>query len=171
MGWDSDDARNDSNAAIHMKMPMPRTNHLCSSVFICGSLLFFSAAAQAKVTVEDAWVRETVPAQRSTGAFAIVKSTEKAKLVAVKSPAAKIVEIHESRMDGGVMRMNAVDAVELPAGKAVRLEPSAGYHVMLMELARPMKVGEQVPLAFVVEDAAGHRTTVEARAVVRPLAQ
>jgi hypothetical protein len=134
-------------------------------------LTCISFAATAKVTVEDAWVRETVAAQKSTGAFAVVKSSAKAKLVGVKSPAAKIVEIHESRMDGGVMRMNAVDAVELPAGKAVRLEPSAGYHVMLIDLARPMKVGEKVPLGFVVEDAAGRRTTIEAQAVVRPLAQ
>ena len=150
---------------------MIRTIHLCSSVFICGSLLFFAAAAQAKVTVEEAWVRETVPAQKTTGAFATLTSTEKAKVVAVKSPVAKVVEIHSSSMEKGVMHMHAVDAVELPAGKAVRLEPSAGYHVMLIDLARPMKVGDKVPLAFVVEDAAGRKTTVQAQAVVRSLAQ
>jgi copper(I)-binding protein len=142
-----------------------------SAALAAGITLFASLAATARVTIEDAWVRETVPAQRTTGAFATVKSTEKARIVAVQSPAAKIVEIHESSMKGGVMQMNAVDAVELPAGKAVRLEPSAGYHVMLMELAHPMKVGDKVPLSFVVEDAAGKKTTVEAQAVVRPLTQ
>jgi copper(I)-binding protein len=57
-----------------------RTNHLCSSVFICGFLLLASAA-HAEVTVKDAWVRGTVPAQKSTGAFATLTSTEDAKLV------------------------------------------------------------------------------------------
>ncbi len=150
---------------------MFRANHLCSSVFICGSLFAFPGIAQAKVTIEDAWVRETVPAQKTTGAFATVKSTEAAKLLAVKSPVAKVVEIHSSSTKNGVMHMSAVDAVALPAGKTVRLVPGGEYHVMLIGLARPMKVGETVPLSFVVQDAAGHRTTVEAQAVVRPLAQ
>jgi copper(I)-binding protein len=150
---------------------MFRTIHLCSSVFICGCLLFFSTLAEAKVTVDDAWVRETVPAQKTTGAFATVTSAEGGKLVAVKSPVAKVVEIHSSSTKGGVMRMSAVDSVKLPAGKAVHLAPAGGYHVMLIDLARPMKVGEKVPLAFVVQDASGRKTTVEVQAVVRPLAR
>jgi copper(I)-binding protein len=130
-----------------------------------------SFAAQAKVTIEDAWVRETVPAQKTTGAFATVTSTEGAKLVAVKSPVAKVVEVHSSSTKNGVMHMAAVDSVALPAGKAVHFAPASGYHVMLIDLTRPMKVGEKVPLAFVVQDAAGKKTTVEVQAVVRSLAR
>ncbi len=48
------------------------------------------------MTAKDAWVRGTVPAQKTTGAFATLTSSEDAKLVAVKSPAAKTVEVHES---------------------------------------------------------------------------
>jgi len=69
------------------------------------------------------------------------------------------------------MQMHAVDSVALPAGKAVHLAPAGGYHVMLIDLAQPMKVGEKVPLAFVVQDASGRKTTVEVQAVVRPLAR
>jgi hypothetical protein len=139
-----------------------------STLFACITLTV-SFAAQAKVTIEDAWVREMVPAQKSTGAFATVKSSEEAKLVAVKSPAAKAVEIHSSAMKGGVMHMQAVDAVELPAGKAVHLAPAGGYHVMLIDVTHPLKVGDKVPLSFVVEDEGGHRSTVETIAVVRSL--
>jgi copper(I)-binding protein len=147
-----------------------RESHLCSSVFICASLLFLSVAAQAAVTVKDAWVRGTVPAQKTTGAFATLTSTEDAKLVAVKSPAAKTVEVHRSEMHGGMMHMEAVDAVPLPAGKAVKLEPG-GFHVMLIGLTRPIQAGTKVPLEFVFEDAKGRRSTVSAEAPVRPLGQ
>ena len=111
-----------------------------------------------------------MPAQRTTGAFATITSTEDAKLVAVKTPVAKTVEIHRSDMRGGVMRMEAVDAVPLPAGKPVKLD-EGGLHVMLMGLAQPIKAGTKVPLEFVVQDAKGKRSTVRAEATVRPLGQ
>ena len=51
-------------------------------------------------------------------------------LMGVSTPAAQRVEIHEMKMDAGVMRMSAVAALPLPAGKTVELKPG-GYHVML----------------------------------------
>jgi len=147
-----------------------RESHLCSSAFICGSLFFIAVSAQAGVTVSDAWVRGTVPAQRTTGAFATLTSTENAKLVAVKTPVAKTVEIHRSDMRAGMMRMEAVDAVPLPAGKPVKLD-EGGFHVMLMGVSKPIKAGAKVPLEFVVEDAKGKRSIVSTQASVRPLGQ
>ena len=133
-------------------------------------LLSFPALSHAAVTVKDAWVRGTVPAQTVTGAFATLTSTENAKLVAVKSPVAKTVEVHRSEMRGGMMHMEAVDAVPLPAGKPVKLD-EGGFHVMLMGLSRPIQAGSRVPLEFVVEDAKGKRSTVSTEAAVRPLGQ
>jgi copper(I)-binding protein len=142
-----------------------RIQSLCLAMF-----LSFAGLAHAAVTVKDAWVRGTVPAQKTTGAFATLTSTEDAKLVAVKSPIAKTVEVHRSEMHGGMMHMEAVDAVPLPAGKAVELEPG-GFHVMLIGLTRPIPAGMKVPLEFVIEDAKGKRSTVSAEAPVRPLGQ
>jgi copper(I)-binding protein len=153
-----------------MKAPTDGRAAACATLLACITLVA-SLAAQAKVTVEDATVGETVPAQKSTGAFATVKSDEGGKLVAVKTPMAKIVEIHSSTVKNGVMQMRAVDSVDLPAGRAVHLAPAGSYHVMLIGLVRPMKVGDKVPLTFVVEDAKGKKSTVEAQAVVRSLAR
>ena len=127
-----------------------------------------SIAAQAEVTAKDAWVRGTVPAQKSTGAFVTLTSREDAKLVAASSPVAKQVEIHMSMRSGDVMHMHAVEAVELPAGKPVELKPG-GYHVMLMGLTRQVKAGDTVPLAFTIQDRDGKRTKLEVQAAVRPL--
>ena len=54
-------------------------------------------------------------------------------------------------------------ALELPAGKTVELK-SGGYHVMLMELAKPLAKGDTVPITFTVEGKDGKRTTVEVKA-------
>lgn len=130
--------------------------------------LIASPLAHAAVTARDAWVRGTVPAQKTTGAFLTLESSEDAKVVGVKSPAAKSAEIHASDMKDGVMRMHAVEALPLPAGRRVELTPG-GHHVMLMGLARPLGEGDTVPLVFTVEDGKGRRTTLEVKAPVRPL--
>jgi len=78
--------------------------------------------------------RGVVPGQMATGAFMRLTAAADATLVDAASPAARIVEIHEMKMDGGVMKMSAIDRLPLPAGKAWS---SAGcYHVMLMDLSR-----------------------------------
>jgi copper(I)-binding protein len=144
-----------------------RTLHLCSSVFICGSIAF-AFNAHAEVRAKDAWVRGTVPAQKTTGAFLTLESSDDAKVVGVKSPAAKTAEIHSSGMKDGVMHMHAIEALALPAGKRVELKPG-GLHVMLMGLAKPLGESDTVPLTFTIEDARGKRTTLEVKAFVRPL--
>jgi periplasmic copper chaperone A len=122
----------------------------------------------AAVTATDAWVRGTVPAQKSTGAFVTLQSSEDVKVVAVATPAAKTVEIHESAMQDATMQMRAVASVALPAGRRVEFKPG-GYHVMLFGLAKPLAAGDAVPLTFTVEDSRGKRSTFEVRAEVRAL--
>jgi hypothetical protein len=124
--------------------------------------------AAAQVVVANAWVRGTVEGQKATGAFMEIKSATDATLVGAASPVARIVELHEMKMDAGVMKMKAVDRLPLPAGKAVELKPG-GYHVMLMDLAQPLKEGDSVPVTLTVEDKSGKKQAVEVKAQVRGL--
>jgi copper(I)-binding protein len=132
--------------------------------------LLASGAAVAQVAVADAWVRGTVVGQRSTGAFMTLTAPADAALVGAASPAAKIVEIHQMTMEGGVAKMRAVPRIELPAGKRVALEPG-GYHVMLMALQQPLKEGETVRITLTFEQRDGKRTSLDVNAPVRPLTQ
>ena len=127
-----------------------------------------AAAARAQVTVADAWVRGTVTGQKATGAFMRLQSASDTALVAAASPVAGVVEIHEMKMDGGVMKMSAIRSLAVPAGTTTELKPG-GYHVMLMELKQPLKEGETVPVTLTFEDKAGKRQAVEVRAPVRAL--
>jgi copper(I)-binding protein len=136
------------------------------SVALLAAALALPAAAQVAVT--DAWVRGTVAGQSATGAFMRLTSVSDASLVAAASPVAGIVEIHQMKHEGGMMKMSAVDRVALPAGKAVELAPG-GYHVMLMGLKQPLKEGETVPVTLTFEDKAGKKQTIEVKAPVRAL--
>lgn len=130
------------------------------------SLCIAGMAAQAQVSVKEAWVRATVAQQKSTGAFMQLSSAKAVKLVSVSSPVAGVAEVHEMKMDGGVMKMRPVEALDLPAGQAVELK-AGGFHLMLMELKSPIKDGDTVPLSLVFEGTDKKRETVEVKASVR----
>jgi periplasmic copper chaperone A len=132
------------------------------------TLAVAGSTALAQTTVQDGWVRGTVPQQKATGAFARITSATGGKLVGASSPVAGVVEIHEMTMDGSVMKMRAVPALDLPAGRTVELRPG-GYHVMLMDLKQPLQAGDTVPLTLVVESAGGKRETLALKLPVRAL--
>lgn len=131
-------------------------------------LLMAALPALAQVTVGEPWVRATVAAQKATGAFMTLTSTQNVKLVGVSSPAAGIVEVHEMKMDNDMMRMRQIESLDLPAGKPVKLAPG-GYHLMLMNLKQPLKDGDKVALTLEIEDAKKVRSKVVVDAPVKPL--
>ena len=90
------------------------------SRFIQTSLLLFILAfsAHAEVTVQDPWVRPTVPQQKATGAFMRITSTVVANLVGITSPVADRVEIHEMKMDKDIMTMRAVPSLPLSISRS-----------------------------------------------------
>lgn len=134
------------------------------SQWIAGAMLLagFATAAQAQtVTVTDGWVRASVQGQSATGAFMSIKAREKTRLVGVTTPVAGVAEVHEMTMDGGVMKMRAVqDGLEIPAGKTLDLR-SGSYHLMLMDLKAALPKGSTVPLTLLFKDGKGVESRVE----------
>jgi len=119
------------------------------------SLISAPALAQAAaVKVEGAWARASVQGQKGTGAFMRLTAKDGARLVRAESPAAGVTEVHEMKMEGDVMKMRAVPALDLPAGKTVELKPG-GYHVMLLDLKAPLAKDTSVPITLVFQDAKG----------------
>lgn len=137
-------------------------------IVLAALLAALAQSVYAQVTVKEAWIRATAPQQKATSAYMQLTSAVDARLVDVRSPIAGKVEVHETRLVDNMMRMRRVESIALPARKTVGLEPG-GYHIMLLELERPMKEGEQVPLTLVVEGKDGKRAEVEVKALVRPL--
>ncbi len=121
-----------------------------------------------EVSVKDAWIRGTVQGQSATGAFMELTGKSNARLVGVASPAAKSVEVHNMKVESGVMKMFPVDGIDLPAGKPVKLAPG-GYHVMLMDLQKPLNAGDRVPLKLTFELAGKKRETIDLSVEVRDI--
>ncbi len=114
-------------------------------------------------------MRSTVAAQKATGAFMTIKSGQPVSLVSAASPAARIVEIHEMKMENNVMNMQAVSKLDIAPGKPVELKPG-GYHVMLIDLVKPLNKGDAVPMTLEFKGADGKSTRHEIKAMVRDMA-
>jgi copper(I)-binding protein len=117
------------------------------------------------VKVEAAWVRATVQGQLGTGAFMNLTASTGTQLVGVSTPSAAVAEVHEMKMEGDVMKMRAVSALDLPAGKTVQLKPG-GYHLMLMELKQPLAKGSSMPLTLLLKDAKGVESKLQVQVPV-----
>ena len=101
------------------------------------------------------WARATAPSAPAGGGFLTITNTGPTpdRLISARSPAANMVQIHQMKMEGNVMRMREVDkGLEIPPGKSVTLAPG-GYHLMMMGLKAPLKEGTQVPVTLVFEKA------------------
>lgn len=128
------------------------------------ALMGLASIASAHIQVDNAWVRATVPGQQATGAFMKITSTVPVKLVSVATPAANINEIHETKMENGVMKMRAhLEGLDIPAKKTVELKPG-GHHLMMMDLTQTIKTGGVVALELQFVDAKGRKDTVSVNA-------
>lgn len=120
------------------------------------------------VQVDGSWIRATVKGQMATGGFMSLTASQPLTLTGFSSPAAGESELHEMDMDGGVMRMRAIESLPLPAGKAVTLRPGAGgQHLMLMDLKQPLKEGDLVSLTLRLRTADGQNLTQDIKVPVR----
>ena len=132
------------------------------------SSLCMVAVAQAAggVSVDQAWSRATVAGQRAGGAFMALHNTGPAadRLLGGSTPAAERVELHTMAMEGDVMRMRELPAIELPAGQTVMLQPGK-LHLMLMGLKAPLKAGDTVPLTLNFEKAGAVQVQLPVQAV------
>ena len=127
-----------------------------------------SVPAWAQVKIDEPWARATVPGQKATGVFMKLTATQAGQLVGVSSPVAGVAEVHEMKMDGNVMKMAAVPAIDLPAGKPVALQPG-GYHVMLMDLKGPLAKDTSVTITLKFKDSKGVVSQQEVKLPVKEM--
>ena len=98
-----------------------------------------------KIVIREAWIQEGPPSQKITAAFMLIENHNAAEisLLSASTDAARVVELHEMLIEEGMMRMRKVDAIKVPAGGVVKLEPG-GYHLMVIDLNRELKAGAEV---------------------------
>ena len=124
------------------------------------SVPFAIVAQPVTVKVERAWARSTVQGQDSSGAYMTLTAAEPLTLLGAATPAAGIVEIHQMKMEGDVMKMRAVDKLAMKPGVPLQFAPN-GYHFMLMDLKAPFQAGSTIRMTLRLRDAKGAERTQE----------
>ena len=125
------------------------------------------ASPEGMLTVHDVWARpaDTTGVDRSAAYFTLQNGlAEPVRLVSARTDAARVTEIHLSFEENGVMRMRpVVDGVEVAPGEAVAFEPG-GYHIMLIDLQRPLVEGDRFPMTLTFDGADEQTVEAEVRA-------
>lgn len=112
------------------------------------------AGAAAAPTVSAAWVRATPPGASTAAAYFTISNGGAAdRLIGAESPAARELQLHAQVDENGLRHMRQLADIPLPAGATVRLT-AGGLHVMLVDIAAPLKPGDHVAITLHFANAA-----------------
>jgi copper(I)-binding protein len=127
---------------------------------IAAVLLSLATAEAAPVTVgplvvDDATASATLGRSTTAAAYVTIRNdgTLPDRLVAASSPQAERAGLHLSLVDGGVMRMRPVAALDIRPGETVAMAPGGALHLMLEGLRAPLRAGGTVPIILHFERA------------------
>lgn len=125
----------------------------------------FAPPAQA-IEISEAWARANPPGSTLSAAFLSLQDDSGAgdRLLAASSPVAGRIELHQTSMEGDVMRMRRIDdGLPVPAGGNVELRPG-GLHLMLLDLPEALTAGQRFMLQLDFEQAGSVQVQVTVRA-------
>ncbi len=133
-------------------------------VVLVSSITPAHAASPGPVTVAHPYALPTPPGARSGGVYVGDLGNggkEADALIGVSSTAADVVQLHDMRMEGSVMRMRAVPSLAIGPGQHVAMKPGDGYHLMFIGIHKSWKVGDKIPLTLRFEKAGRVDVTVK----------
>ena len=115
----------------------------------CGAAPETNTSSEPQIKVMEPWSRPS-PMTAGNGAVYMMLMNEGGTgdaLIGVETDVAEVVEVHETKMEGDVMKMGPVSKVEIPAGGSAALKPG-GLHVMLINLQEQLVPGEKIKLTL-----------------------
>lgn len=122
------------------------------------------AAKAGAIDISGAWSRPAPQGGNGVGYVVLANGGKADRLVSASTPVAGRVEMHESMvMSGKAMMHPRPRGIELPAGKTVALKPES-FHLMMIGLKKPLKVGETVPVTLKFEKAGSVTVSFDVRA-------
>jgi len=134
--------------------------------YLVALLSLVATSVFSQVEIQEPWSRATPPGAKVAAGYLVVvnKSASADRLVGASSPAAARVETHVTEKQGDVMRMREVKGYEIPAKGRFELKPG-GAHLMLVDIKRPFKEGEMVPLVLRFQNGGEVKTELQVRAL------
>ena len=145
----------------------PISKFAAVSVMVAVAFPAFAQGTGTSIAVEQPWARAT-PGGAKTGAVYMTldnKSGTADRLTGVSSDVADKLQIHEMKVENGVMKMREIaGGLPIPASGSLVLKPGS-YHVMLIGLKKPLTAGEKFPLTLTFEKAGNISVTVPVQAM------
>jgi periplasmic copper chaperone A len=136
---------------------------ICLAAAAAIMLSLSSVAAHAEevragdLVITQAWSRATPGGAKIGGGYLAIenKGSQPDRLVGGSADVADRVQVHEMAVNNGLMTMRPLEkGLVIEPGKTVKLAPG-GYHLMLVDLKRPLKQGDKLPITLEFEKA-GH---------------
>ncbi|HEX9464625.1 MAG TPA: copper chaperone PCu(A)C [Alphaproteobacteria bacterium] len=135
-------------------------------VFVALAVLAGASAGWAQsrsgIEIDTAWARATPGSSKDSAAYLRIRNTGTTpdRLLTISTPLAGTAELHETKVENGVMKMRPVEALAVAPGETVELKPG-GEHIMLTGLKQPLKPGDSFPLTLKFESAGDVAVTVK----------
>ena len=115
--------------------------------------IFLTACSPPQINVLDAWARPAAVGETSAVYFRLDNNTSLDDiLLSAASDAAANTEIHRAMVEDGVMKMEPINTINVPAGEQIEFAPG-GLHIMLIGLNQPLVEGEKISLTLEFSEA------------------
>ena len=125
---------------------------------------FGAFADTSRIDFSGGWIKQLPPVVPMRAGYLTIenRSARNHRISAIQSQSFDSVEVHESKLQDGVMKMVELDSIELPAGARVELKPG-GKHLMLIGPEHNLQVGERVQVTITFDDGSAQRVQLEVR--------
>ena len=131
---------------------------------LSATLAMTNVAAQGKrVAASDSWVKLPAGGEKQAMAFVVIDNPTMYGIyvTSATSAAAGKIELRDGSLSGDA-RLKPVEFISVPAYGSITMKPD-GVHLLLLDLNRPLKEGDKVPLTLSTDNAGD----LEVAAVVR----
>lgn len=124
-----------------------------SSSILVVLVCFIGVVNASPITVDNGYVREVIPGNNITSAYMVINNglDKDVMLTGATSDASPRVEIHSHAMEDGMMKMRQLTSLNVSAKQSVFLQPM-GFHLMMFDIAKPLKAGDTVNLTLFFND-------------------
>ena len=151
----------------------PFTFPICRAIAAIIMLWLFSVAAHAQevragdLVITHAWSRATPGGAKIGGGYLSIenKGSQPDRLIGGSADVAARIQLHEMAVNNAVMTMRPLEkGLVIEPGKTIKLAPG-GYHLMLVDLKRPLKQGDKLPITLEFEKAGNVKLSLEVQGI------
>lgn len=141
---------------------IPRIFYALPALLLSTTLAFAHGFQVGDLKIGHPFARPTIAQQPTGAAYLSIENTGKSadRLLSISTPAATSAALHTMTMDGNIMRMREANAMAIEPGATVAMKPGMGYHIMLIGLKSPLKVGDRFPMTLTFDKAGKVDVTV-----------